>query len=89
MSEMVEQVARALYDLECQRIAADPTAPYRGPFAPFEELLKAKAHYIEQAQVAIKATRELPGDPGPRYTDGEYSRRTQAAMVDDALGLPR
>jgi hypothetical protein len=37
------------------------------------------------ARAAIEAMRELPGEPGPRYTSGEYSRRTQAAMVDDAL----
>jgi hypothetical protein len=39
-----------------------------------------------QAIAAIEAMRELPGDPGPRYNAGEYSRRTQDAMVDDALG---
>lgn len=37
------------------------------------------------ARAAIEAMRELPEEPGPRYTAGEYSRRTQAAMVDDAL----
>lgn len=39
------------------------------------------------ARRAIAEMRELPGDPGPRYTAGEYSRRTQEAMVDDALSL--
>jgi hypothetical protein len=33
----------------------------------------------------VEAMRELPEEPGPRYTAGEYSRRTQEAMVDDAL----
>lgn len=37
------------------------------------------------ARIAIKAMRELPEEPGPRYTAGEYSRRTQEAMVDEAL----
>lgn len=37
------------------------------------------------ARAAIEAMRELPGDPGPRYDAGEYSRRNQEAMVDDAL----
>jgi hypothetical protein len=37
------------------------------------------------ARAVIEAMRELPEEPGPRYTAGEYSRRTQAAMVDDAL----
>jgi hypothetical protein len=31
--------------------------------------------------------RELPGEPGPRYTAGEYSRRSHEAMIDDALGV--
>jgi hypothetical protein len=43
--------------------------------------------YYKMARAAIEAMRELPGDPGPRYTAGEYSRRTQEAMVDDALAL--
>jgi hypothetical protein len=37
---------------------------------------------------AIEAMRELPGEPGPRYTAGEYSRRNQESMIDDALGVP-
>ncbi len=39
----------------------------------------------EAARAVIEGMRELPSDPGPRYTAGEYSRRTQEAMVDDAL----
>lgn len=42
---------------------------------------------LAAARAAIEAMRELPGNPGPRYTAGEYSRRTQDAMVDDALTL--
>lgn len=38
-----------------------------------------------RARAAIEAMRELPEEPGPRYIAGEYSRRTQCAMVDDAL----
>lgn len=41
------------------------------------------------ARAAIEAMRELPEDPGPRYTAGEYSRANQSAMVDDALGVPQ
>ena len=37
------------------------------------------------ARAAIEAMRDLPEEPGPRYSAGEYSRRSQAAMVDDAL----
>jgi hypothetical protein len=33
----------------------------------------------------IEAMRELPEQPGPRYTAGEYSRRNHEAMVDDIL----
>lgn len=44
--------------------------------------------YIDSEAIVlavIRAMRELPEDPGPNYTAGEYSRRTQEAMVDDAL----
>lgn len=43
--------------------------------------------HIHAAEGAIAAMRELPEDPGPRYTSGEYSRANQSAMVDDALGI--
>lgn len=39
----------------------------------------------EAASAVIEAMRELPEEPGPRYLAGEYSRRTQEAMIDDAL----
>jgi hypothetical protein len=42
---------------------------------------------LDLARAAIVAMRELPENPGPRYTAGEYSRRTQEAMVDDALAV--
>lgn len=45
----------------------------------FEEFVQLAARSI------LKAMRELPSDPGPRYDAGEYSRRTQEAMIDDAL----
>lgn len=38
------------------------------------------------ARAVIKSLRDLPEEPGPRYTAGEYSRKTQEAMVDEALG---
>lgn len=44
-----------------------------------------KAYWRGAAKAAIEAMRELPEEPGPRYTAGEYSRRTQSSMVDDAL----
>ena len=46
----------------------------------------SKEESITLVRTTIEAIRDLPGDPGPRYTAGEYSRRTQEAMVDDALG---
>ena len=55
-----------------------------------EAQMRTSDNYPEDlARAAIEAMRELPDEPGPRYTDGEYSRRNQTAMVDDALGLPR
>jgi hypothetical protein len=33
----------------------------------------------------IEIIRDLPEEPGLRYTAGEYSRRNIEAMVDDAL----
>jgi len=45
--------------------------------------------HVHAAGFAIAAMRELPEEPGPRYTAGEYSRANQSAMVDDALGEPQ
>jgi hypothetical protein len=51
-----------------------------------EQEKSAFPNNLDLARAAIASMRELPGDPGPRYTAGEYSRRSQEAMVDDALG---
>lgn len=67
MSEMVERVAKAIFDEMDIADGLDGTVAQR------------------YARAAIEAMRELPEEPGPRYTAGEYSRKTQAAMVDDAL----
>lgn len=75
MSEMIERVAAALKSL-----------PVRDRLEPGGELGGLRLR--EAARAVIEAMRELPGDPGPRYTAGKYSRRTQEAMVDDALGQP-
>jgi hypothetical protein len=48
--------------------------------------------YLDSEKIVLAvlaAIRELPGEPGPRYTAGEYSRRSQEAMVDDALGIEK
>jgi hypothetical protein len=71
MSEMVELVARAV-----EQGIAD--LDLRGP-GPLD--------YASIARAAIEAMRELPEEPGPRYTAGKYSRVNQDAMVDDALAV--
>jgi hypothetical protein len=73
MSEMVDRVAKAIFDSIDHAAVASVEPPW--------------GIYYPQARAAIRAMRELPGDPGPRYTAGEYSRRTQEAMVDDALSV--
>lgn len=74
MSEMVEKVARAI----CLSTDADPDVMI-GLHG------KLPDWFFEAAKAAIKAMRELPENPGHRYTNGDYSRRNQEAMVDDAL----
>lgn len=72
MSEMVDRVAAALRKL-----------PIRDSANRGSELDNLRLR--EAARAAIIAMRELPEEPGPRYFAGEYSRRNQEAMVDDAL----
>lgn len=72
MSDMIERVARAVED------AMTDSDGYLKKSYSAEDM-------IEIARGAIEAMRELPEEPGPRYRSGEYSRRSQAAMVDDAL----
>jgi hypothetical protein len=69
MSEMIERVARAIDKVSTAGMK-DRTD---------RQLLEACA------RAAIEAMRELPSEPGPRYSAGEYSRRTHTAMIDDAL----
>ena len=47
-----------------------------------EKRLTAK---IERLRKENHRLRELPEEPGPRYSAGEYSRRNHAAMIEDAL----
>lgn len=81
MNEMIERLARALYKAHFER--GRGLAREWGPLDRFE-----KEMWMFSARAAIEAMRELPSDPGPRYTAGEYSRRTQEAMVDDILTPP-
>ena len=82
MSEMIEEVAKAIWDV--RRAHANKA----GIWLEFwgDGSIPKENGIMEEARAAIEAMRDLPGDPGPRYTAGEYSRRTQEAMVDDALG---
>jgi hypothetical protein len=81
MTDLIERVARAITIAE-----GDDPDGHTGSLLNNYELWWE--HRIPQARAAIAAMRELPGNPGPRYTAGEYSRRTQEAMVDDALSQP-
>jgi hypothetical protein len=75
MTEMVERVAVAIRKLATE-------IDHRPGIQSNDAVWFAE----EYARAAIEAMRELPSDPGPRYDAGEYSRRNQEAMVDDALG---
>lgn len=81
MTEMIERVARASFKAYCDR----NNLQFKFEDMHSDELEFAMLH----ARAMIEAMRELPEEPGPRYTSGEYSRRTQESMVDDALGVPR
>lgn len=72
MSEMLDRVAAALRKL-----------PIRDSANPGSELDHLRLR--EAARAALMAIRDLPDEPGPRYSAGDYSRRNQEAMVDDAL----
>lgn len=69
MSEMIERLTKVI-----ELGIADLDLRVAGPL-----------NYSPIARAVLAGMRELPEEPGPRYTAGEYSRNTQAAMVDDAL----
>lgn len=83
MSETVERVAKAMW--EARRAYAhlhdgiDLEAWGDGTIPRLNGIMG-------EARAAIEAMRELPEQPGPRYSAGEYSRRNHEAMIDDALG---
>jgi hypothetical protein len=92
MNEIVDRVAAAiekhfLADGKWELDVNENPPPH---IIPGRWLWLSDANYgfrpVDLARDMIEAMRELPSDPGPRYTAGEYSRRTQAAMVDEALG---
>lgn len=80
MSEMIERVARAICESQDLDWDAQLSPMTSGSGADDEQ-----EAYRVMARAAIEAMRGLPEEPGPRYIAGEYSRRTQAAMIDDAL----
>jgi hypothetical protein len=101
MTEMIERVARAMMKVTAKR-PGDGTIelPVLSMDPDFDDLPEnstegtvddevTKEAVMRLARAAIEAMRDLPEEPGPRYTAGDYSRRTQEAMIDDALGLPR
>jgi len=80
MSELIERVAKVM--------AAVAIVENTG--SDFDDALLNIGDYNiapfrPAAHAAIEAMRELPEEPGPRYSAGEYSRRNHAAMIDDAL----
>jgi len=79
MHELVERVAKAI---ACCVYTWGATTPDYWDNCISET---DKDGFRTEARAAIEALRELPENPGPRYRAGEYSRRTQEAMVDDAL----
>jgi hypothetical protein len=78
MSEMIGRVADAIKEAGLDWLEAQDPKRQTLTWADVPDEIFAKA--------AIQAMRHLPEEPGPRYTAGEYSRRNQEAMVDDALG---
>lgn len=101
MSDMIERVARAMMKVTALRPGSDVNASSEMPVLStdpdFDDLPRdgsegtaddeiTQEAVLRLARAAIEAMRELPEEPGPRYSAGEYSRRTQESMVDDALG---
>lgn len=81
--DMIERVARAICESQGLDWDAQASAMTSGSGSDDEQ-----EGYRISARAAIEAMRELPEEPGPRYSSGEYSRRNQEAMVDDALKAP-
>lgn len=94
-SEMVERVANTLLDAP---LDSDPIEPdtLRGMLESYfasqidgsvDQAFKDVVFKctVVAVRAAIEVMRELPEEPGPRYSSGEYSRRNVEAMIDDAL----
>lgn len=72
MTELIDRAVAALMKL-----------PIRDAANPGGELDNLRLR--EAVRAVLVAIRELPEQPGPRYEAGDYSRRNQESMVDDAL----
>jgi hypothetical protein len=81
---MVERVARAIW---VNPAKCDLRSVSRGPCSLGDECPCWPAMQ-KVARAAIAAMRDLPGEPGPRYTAGDYSQRNVEALIDDALETP-
>jgi hypothetical protein len=83
MSDLVERLAKAM-------LVFDSPAQYvkQFPDGGWSILLddRGRDYWRGKARHALETIRDLPEEPGPRYSAGEYSRRNHEAMVDDALG---
>jgi hypothetical protein len=82
MSYLIDFVARSLFEYEQPDSHEYPGADgWDGPLLND----RGRKYYRDAARKMLRAMRELPENPGPRYTAGEYSRRNHEAMIDDAL----
>jgi hypothetical protein len=85
VTEMIERICRA-------KAAKHYAKRFGKPETDRHVLVNVDSNwniFENEVRETIEAMRDLPEEPGPRYTAGEYSRRTQESMVDDALGVPR
>lgn len=83
MSEIVERLAKAMlvFDSPAQYVDHVPDA---GWLSLLDD--RGRDYWRSKARHALETIRELPEEPGPRYSAGEYSRRNHEAMISDALG---
>lgn len=84
MNEMIERLAKAMLVFDSPAEYVDKT-----PDGGWSSLLndKGRDYWRAKARHALEVIRELPEEPGPRYSAGEYSRRNHGAMIDDALSV--
>ena len=87
MSEMIERVARAIYD-KSPIYTAKPNIGEPMHALTWDEAEKyGREDYFDQARAAIEAMREpTPGMLNhPSYIQGEWSRRNVESFIDAAI----